>query len=227
MNTAIQDGHNLAWKLAFVAHGWAGDDLLDSYEVERRPGGRANAARSAEPTSPDLDVLAIDIGVTYESGALVDDGVTEDQTDASWRPTGRPGARLPHVWLDHDGEQVSTLDLLGPGLTVFTGPDGARWRAAAGEAGAGLGVTVRVRVVGGEQLGDPAGRFTGVVRSGRRRCRRRPPGRPHRVAGAVRPWSRPGRHAAARDPGLARRVRGDLRDRAGRGLSGTVQANGS
>ncbi len=160
MNTAIQDGHNLAWKLAFVAHGWAGDDLLDSYEVERRPVGAANAARSAEPTSPDLDVLAIDIGVTYESGALVDDGVTEDQTDASWRPTGRPGARLPHVWLDHDGEQVSTLDLLGPGLTVFTGPDGARWRAAAGEAGAGLGVTVRVRVVGGEQLGDPAGRFT-------------------------------------------------------------------
>jgi hypothetical protein len=30
------------------------------------------------------------------------------------------------------GEGVSTLDLLGPGLTLFTGPRHERWRAAAG-----------------------------------------------------------------------------------------------
>jgi 2,4-dichlorophenol 6-monooxygenase len=42
MNTAIQDVHNLAWKLAAVLHGHAGDGLLDTYESERRPIGRRN-----------------------------------------------------------------------------------------------------------------------------------------------------------------------------------------
>jgi 2-polyprenyl-6-methoxyphenol hydroxylase-like FAD-dependent oxidoreductase len=37
MNTGIQDAANLAWKLALVCYGHAGDDLLDSYEAERRP----------------------------------------------------------------------------------------------------------------------------------------------------------------------------------------------
>jgi 2-polyprenyl-6-methoxyphenol hydroxylase-like FAD-dependent oxidoreductase len=37
MNTGIQDGHNLAWKLAMVLDGTARESLLDSYESERRP----------------------------------------------------------------------------------------------------------------------------------------------------------------------------------------------
>ena len=37
MNTAIHDGHDLGWKLAWVLRGWAGPELLDSYESERRP----------------------------------------------------------------------------------------------------------------------------------------------------------------------------------------------
>ncbi|MBC8163782.1 MAG: FAD-dependent monooxygenase, partial [Roseiflexaceae bacterium] len=37
MNTGLLDAHNLAWKLAAVARGAAGDRLLDSYEAERRP----------------------------------------------------------------------------------------------------------------------------------------------------------------------------------------------
>jgi 2-polyprenyl-6-methoxyphenol hydroxylase-like FAD-dependent oxidoreductase len=40
MNTGIQDAWNLAWKLALVARGAAGDALLDSYEAERWPVGR-------------------------------------------------------------------------------------------------------------------------------------------------------------------------------------------
>jgi 2-polyprenyl-6-methoxyphenol hydroxylase-like FAD-dependent oxidoreductase len=46
MNTGIQDAHNLAWKLAGVLAGWAGDGLLDTYELERRPVAVANCARS-------------------------------------------------------------------------------------------------------------------------------------------------------------------------------------
>lgn len=37
LNSGIQDAHNLAWKLAAVLKGQAGDALLDTYEQERRP----------------------------------------------------------------------------------------------------------------------------------------------------------------------------------------------
>ncbi|MEP6602310.1 MAG: FAD-dependent monooxygenase, partial [Nitrospirota bacterium] len=37
MNTGLQDSYNLAWKLALVVSGRAGETLLDSYESERVP----------------------------------------------------------------------------------------------------------------------------------------------------------------------------------------------
>ena len=39
-NTSMQDTYNLAWKLALVLRGHAGERLLDSYDAERRPVGR-------------------------------------------------------------------------------------------------------------------------------------------------------------------------------------------
>ena len=42
MNTGIQDGHNLAWKLAAVLHGPFTPALLDTYEPERRTAARAS-----------------------------------------------------------------------------------------------------------------------------------------------------------------------------------------
>ena len=44
LNTAIQDAHNLAWKLAAVLSGTASSALLDSYEAERRPVAANNVA---------------------------------------------------------------------------------------------------------------------------------------------------------------------------------------
>lgn len=41
MNTGIQDAANLGWKLAAAVHGWAPPGLLDSYESERHPVGKA------------------------------------------------------------------------------------------------------------------------------------------------------------------------------------------
>lgn len=46
-NTGIQDGHNLAWKLAAVLGGWAGPGLLKSYDAERRPVAEATSARAS------------------------------------------------------------------------------------------------------------------------------------------------------------------------------------
>ncbi|MEV0124334.1 monooxygenase [Streptomyces sp. NPDC050703] len=41
LNTGLQDAVNLGWKLAAEVNGWAPAGLLDSYEAERRPVGRA------------------------------------------------------------------------------------------------------------------------------------------------------------------------------------------
>jgi 2-polyprenyl-6-methoxyphenol hydroxylase-like FAD-dependent oxidoreductase len=103
MNTAIGGGHDLGWKLAWVLRGWAGPELLDGYEAERRPLGRRRTARSAAdgPEPDGAEWLAEDLG-----------------------------GRVAHAWLRRDGRRVSTLDLLGPGLTLFTGPAAAAWRAA-------------------------------------------------------------------------------------------------
>jgi 2,4-dichlorophenol 6-monooxygenase len=42
LNTAIQDVHNLAWKIAAVLGGDAAPQLLDTYATERRPVGKRN-----------------------------------------------------------------------------------------------------------------------------------------------------------------------------------------
>lgn len=46
MNTGIQDAYNLAWKLSLVIKGLADDNLLDSYEKERRPVAEAILKKS-------------------------------------------------------------------------------------------------------------------------------------------------------------------------------------
>ena len=40
MNTGIQDALNLGWKLSLGAHGLASEELVDSYDAERRPVGQ-------------------------------------------------------------------------------------------------------------------------------------------------------------------------------------------
>ena len=105
MNTAIHDGFDLGWKLAWVLRGWAGPGLLDSYERERRPVAEHNLARSIDP-----------------NGSVRDVG-RELQADL--------GDRIPHVWVPTRAGLVSTLDLLGPGLTLFTGSRSGRWEGGA------------------------------------------------------------------------------------------------
>jgi 2-polyprenyl-6-methoxyphenol hydroxylase-like FAD-dependent oxidoreductase len=41
-NTSVDDAVNLGWKLAAVVQGWAGEQLLDSYEAERKPIAQRN-----------------------------------------------------------------------------------------------------------------------------------------------------------------------------------------
>lgn len=45
-NTSIQDSYNLAWKLAAVLNGQAGDELLETYSIERAPVARQVVTRA-------------------------------------------------------------------------------------------------------------------------------------------------------------------------------------
>jgi 2,4-dichlorophenol 6-monooxygenase len=46
LNMSVADAHNLAWKLAFVLDGRAGERLLASYSAERQPVGAAGVKRA-------------------------------------------------------------------------------------------------------------------------------------------------------------------------------------
>ena len=48
MNTGIGDAVDLGWKLAAMVRGWGGDNLLASYDAERRPIGLRNVGMAAE-----------------------------------------------------------------------------------------------------------------------------------------------------------------------------------
>ncbi|RST84573.1 2,4-dichlorophenol 6-monooxygenase [Aquibium carbonis] len=61
-NTSIQDGFNLAWKLAMVVKGQAGPGLLDSYSVERAPIAKqivTRANQSIEEFGPIFKALGL------------------------------------------------------------------------------------------------------------------------------------------------------------------------
>ena len=186
MNTGLHSAHNLAWKVGAVVSGWAGPALLDTYEVERRAVAENNVAYSARRGSGmlkmveavragDLDTVragiaarppggrqGMDLGFRYDDGAVASDGSTPPPVDnpAAYVQNACPGGRAPHLWVQRDGERVSTLDAFGGGLVLLTGPDGAAWRAAAQEAAAPRQTPIEVLSVG--KAGDlqaPAGRF--------------------------------------------------------------------
>jgi 2,4-dichlorophenol 6-monooxygenase len=69
LNSAVQDAHNLAWKLAAVLKGHASPSLLDTYEAERRP-VTANNVSWAMLTFQNH--LVIDGGIGLMPGAPVE-----------------------------------------------------------------------------------------------------------------------------------------------------------
>jgi putative polyketide hydroxylase len=89
MNTAIRGGHDLGWKLGWVLRGWAGPELLATYEAERRPVAAHNVARSADPdgsTRETADELHVDLG-----------------------------GRIPHVWIHSAGGACPHWTCSAPG----------------------------------------------------------------------------------------------------------------
>lgn len=87
MNTAIHDGHELGWRLAWACRGLIGDALLDSYGAERGPVGRAGAERSLRDARDPSDGLPGDLGGPTARPSSA--------TTATHRPPGTTAPRDP------------------------------------------------------------------------------------------------------------------------------------
>lgn len=180
MNTGIQDAHNLAWKLAAVLRGWAGDELLDTFETERRPVAEANVDRSVSlaalalllplerPVTPVFSprtALDFDLGFGYRSAAITSDDSESEVIQGDYRPEARPGYRAPHCWLDENGSRISTLDVIGEHFTLFHGGDGGSWERVARRVAGELSVPVLAHTLAAATRADWQELF-GISRAG-------------------------------------------------------------
>jgi 2,4-dichlorophenol 6-monooxygenase len=79
--------------------------------------GRAAVQAATANQSEHFDMLGLQLGFVYTpaGGLVVDDGTPLPEATNPVRdyvPTTHPGARLPHAWIERDGERISTLDLV-------------------------------------------------------------------------------------------------------------------
>ncbi|MCT9078894.1 FAD-dependent oxidoreductase [Streptomyces fulvoviolaceus] len=149
-NTGIQDAHNLAWKLAAVLGGWAGEGLLDTYDAERRPVAEATSARAAARSvehshpgfapppgaggggGPQRGILNVALGYRYPQGAVAGTDPATPVVPERLDLSGEPGSRAPHLSVRHRGERISTLDLYERSFVLLSDADDpSGWHEAA------------------------------------------------------------------------------------------------
>ena len=122
MNTGIQDGYNLGWKLEQVLAG-ADPRLLDSYEAERRPVAAAVLGLSTEKYNDlsKLDTSSIRRGKDEQQLALSYHGGPLAPVGGDRTKTLRAGDRAPDATLLRvDREQVRLFDhYRGPQFTAI------------------------------------------------------------------------------------------------------------
>jgi putative polyketide hydroxylase len=166
-NTAVGDAADIAWKLAAVLRGEAGEALLDTYNAERKPIARmiidTSLHNMKQRMHPELDVsgltkaedmLAAILGFRYRSTAVLseepDDGERVEDVHA---PTGRPGFRAPGL--------ESTVDLLGHSWVLLCAGDGTRWAPAAAALAAKTGIRLDCHVIDDSAFAPRYGLATG------------------------------------------------------------------
>jgi 2,4-dichlorophenol 6-monooxygenase len=132
------------------------------------PMGETRRSRTAEVIGTqrtEFHAHDLEIGFSYASGALVPDGTPpppRDPMGSTYHPTTRPGHRLPHAWLEHNGERISTHDLteVCKCFALITGPRGGQWAQAAQAAEDKFGVRIKVVPIGDDaDYTDSAGRW--------------------------------------------------------------------
>jgi putative polyketide hydroxylase len=179
VNTAIQSAQNLAWKLAAVLKGQASQDLLSTYQTERRPVARLAAEQSLVgpaaslltkgsddkllPAEKRVPLFSLIAGYRYRSRAVLSEDpapiAQEERNDRELelldKPealTGQPGTRVPHMWIERSGQRISTLDLLDGRFVLLAGPAGAPWQKAASDAAASLAIELGAYRIGADLI---------------------------------------------------------------------------
>ncbi|MGW6532844.1 FAD-dependent monooxygenase [Streptomyces venezuelae] len=169
--------------------------MFASY-FEQSPIGEVVRARTAEILDTHragCQAHDFEIGFHYEQGALVPDGSNPPARVPMrdvYRPTTRPGHRLPHAWLEQDGRRLSTHDLTGSpaGFVLITGAEGTAWTEAAAQVAEKLSLPIRaVRIGAGAEFTDVDGGWAQV----------------REVAGDGAVLVRPDNHVAWRSTGAA------------------------
>ncbi len=142
-NTGVQDGYDLAWKLASVLDGTAAPGLLETYDAERRPVGsfateqaytryvlRLDPGLGKENLMPIVGEDVVELGYRYRSKRSPRRRATTarcGRTRTSRR--GRPGCSPPTSRSSSAASKLSTLDLFGGGFVVLAGSEGGEWCA--------------------------------------------------------------------------------------------------
>jgi 2,4-dichlorophenol 6-monooxygenase len=97
---------------------------------------RSRVLRKIRAASMEFSELNVEYGYGYESAAVVRDGspASEPVDDVRvYAPSTRPGAPLPHAWIDDEaGSRRPIKDLVAPGrFLLIAGEDGEAWCEAA------------------------------------------------------------------------------------------------
>ncbi len=169
VNTAIQSAQNLGWKLATVIRGQAAPQLLRTYQQERHPVGWFAARQSLTgpgaawlpkgtksehlPLEKDLPLFYPIIGYRYRSQAILSEDAAVSSQDEILlldreELTGLPGTRVPHLWLEQQGQRISTLDLLDGRFVLLVGSNGVFWCEAAAAVKVSLGIELMAYRIG-------------------------------------------------------------------------------
>ncbi len=101
------------------------------------PEREAAIADAVEAQAEHFDMLGLQLGYVYGTGALVPEGAPPGLASArEYIPSAHPGARLPHAWLDPRDSMRSSLDLIAyDGFTLLSFGAHASWAEAIADAG--------------------------------------------------------------------------------------------
>ena len=126
---------------------------------------RAALIHAIDSTHYVYNAHGVEMNLRYTSNAVVPDGTPDPgfsrDAELYHEHSSRPGAPIPHAWLQRGKDKVSTLDLCGKGVfSVITGTGGEAWRDAAEAAASDYGIPINTHVIGPGQLHeDPYGDF--------------------------------------------------------------------
>jgi 2,4-dichlorophenol 6-monooxygenase len=166
-NKSIEDYGPIVETLGLTLPGTP-EERLRRMATLKQPTTEAAARRKAldrlfRLKSYEFNCHGVEMNQRYRSDAIVLDGTPEPEyrrdRELYYQATTWPGAKIPHVWLEHRGHKVSTLDLVGRGrFTLLTGIAGDGWIEAAARLSADLGVEIRAFQIGpGCAVADPFG----------------------------------------------------------------------